>query len=95
MQHLKDAGFCVDQAKNDADTFIFETALRSARNGQAVSVVANDTDILILLLYHHCTDVMSEIFMHYDTSKKIGVRQVNITAIARSIGKAAVQQVSK
>ena len=42
------------QTKDDADTLIVKTALNLAKLtiNQPVTVVANDTDILVFLLFH-------------------------------------------
>jgi hypothetical protein len=42
----------VKEALNDADTMIVETALGAAGSSD-VTVVADDTDILVLLLFHY------------------------------------------
>ena len=51
VQHLKDAGFESVQSKGDADTLIAKTALEYAVD-DTVTVSAQDTDILIILLHH-------------------------------------------
>ena len=38
---------------HDADTEIVKVALQLARNKPNVTVVAEDTDILVLLVHHH------------------------------------------
>ena len=40
------------QAVADADTLIVSTVLKYASDGKSVSVFANDTDILIMLVFH-------------------------------------------
>jgi hypothetical protein len=49
---LKEAGFKVLHAKGDADSLIVKTAVESACNFPITAVVGDDTDLLILLLYH-------------------------------------------
>ena len=61
--HLQANGHIVKQAQADADTLIVSTALDFAKNQQAVEVVTNDTDILVMLLYHWQDD-MANIFIH-------------------------------
>jgi len=62
IDHLQAAGITVNQALNDADTLIAETALEIAASVGPVTVVADDTDVLILLI-HHFRPSMSDIFM--------------------------------
>ena len=45
-------GHIVKKGKSDADTLIVSSALNYAKNQQTVEVIANDNDILVLLLYH-------------------------------------------
>ena len=47
----QEIGIAGEQAISDADTLITKRAIESSSEG-AVNVIANDTDILILLLYH-------------------------------------------
>jgi hypothetical protein len=47
---------------SDADTLIFTVALDVAREGGHATVVADDTDVLILLPYHWMS-TMAEVFM--------------------------------
>jgi len=61
--HLKTNGHVVKQAQADADKLIASTALDYAKNQQTVEVIANDTDILVLLL-HHWKDDMANIYVH-------------------------------
>ena len=48
---LKRAGCLTDQAKQDADLLIVRTAVTAARTKDTV-LVGDDTDLLVLLLYH-------------------------------------------
>ena len=50
--HLTERGYEVIQATSDADTVIVKSALEMAKD-QPVTVVADDTDVLILLIHHH------------------------------------------
>jgi len=73
---LRDAGHSVHQASDDADTLLVHTALQCARQQRPVVVVANDTDVLVLLIYHiHvCAepDSISDVYMLSEvTSRKI------------------------
>jgi Mrp family chromosome partitioning ATPase len=61
---LKDSGYIVIEAPDDADTLDVKTALDLARTkkNRYVTVIVNDTDILVLLVYHLTTE-MTDIFM--------------------------------
>ena len=61
--HLETNGHVVKQAQADADTLIASTALNYAKNQQTVEVIANDMDILVLLLYHWKLH-MANIYIH-------------------------------
>ena len=45
-------GQVVHQSPGDADTMIVQCALQYAIEGREVNVVADDTDVLVLLMYH-------------------------------------------
>ena len=64
-----DLNFTVLQSANDADTLIVKTALDLAIESQPVTVVANDTDVLVLLVHHLRTN-MANIFMLFETRQK-------------------------
>ena len=57
--HLKSNGNIMKQAQADADTLIVSTALDFAKNKQTVEVIANDTDIMVMLFYHWQDDMAS------------------------------------
>ena len=61
MQKLKEANYSVSQTV-DADTLIVKTALDFASDRRSVTVVADDTDILVMLV-HHMTQDMADIYM--------------------------------
>ena len=50
-EKLRAKGFEVVHAKDDADYLIVKTAVTKAENSETI-VLGNDTDLLILLLYH-------------------------------------------
>ncbi len=52
----------------DDDTLIASTALEIGALGKAVSVVADDTDVLIFLLYHW-NDEMADIFFYSEAKR--------------------------
>ena len=69
---LEQAGFKVHQAKDDADTLIVKTALELATLNQPVTVVANDTDILVILVYHYNLKLsaLSPIYLKSDIKRQ-------------------------
>ena len=52
IPRLLSDGHTVKQAEADADTMIVQTVLQAARDGKSVTVFANDTDVIVMLLYH-------------------------------------------
>jgi len=71
---LRLAGCTVCQATDDADTLIVKTALDHAKSDRPVTVVADDTDILVMLV-HHFTDSMADIYMQ-SLNAKTSIRAV-------------------
>ena len=69
ISHLNEAGHEMYQALNDADTLIVKTALAIATT-EAVTVVANDTDVLVLLIYHFKI-TMSDIFVRSEDGRTL------------------------
>ena len=59
---MRTNGHKIVDSTGDADVEIVATAIRYAREQQPVSVVAEDTDIFILLL-HHFSDQFAEIYL--------------------------------
>lgn len=57
--YLEAAGHTIFYAESDADTLIVRTALTLAER-KHVTVVADDTDILVLLLYHNQRDTIMQ-----------------------------------
>lgn len=70
MQHLSGAGHTVIQSTDDADCDIVKAALTRATENQQVIVVADDTDILVLLVYHF-KPTMSDIYLNTSGKKKL------------------------
>ena len=50
--YLQDDGQVVHHSTGDADTVIADCALQYATQGEEVNVVADDIDVLVLLMYH-------------------------------------------
>ena len=56
MLKLRDAGFYSEQAYEDADTLIVETAINNYVNERPMIIVAEDIDILVILTLRAPTD---------------------------------------
>ena len=89
-ERLKLNGHIVHVAGNDADTLIVQNSLEFARNDMPVVTVANDTDILILLLYHFEHE-MAEIYMRLDTRAGC-TSTVSIRCLREEIGDIVAKQ---
>ena len=63
INRLRAVGHNIYQAPDDADTLVASKALEVARKNEPVTVVATDTDILVLLLYHF-EECMADIYFH-------------------------------
>ena len=72
--------YAVHQSINDADTLVVHHALQNARLGRNTTVVADDTDILVLLMYHYCKETMSDIHFRSEATKrsKLGLQVYSI-----------------
>jgi len=64
----------VSQARDDADTLIVRRAV-DITVSEPATVTANDTDVLILLLYHF-QNMFADVFLSSDEPKKNSARQV-------------------
>ena len=84
---LRLSGLAVHQASDDADTLVVAVALGFASSNQSVSVVANDTDVLVLLVYHFRSS-MSEVFMLSQPGKPVH----SIRAITSALGSTIVSR---
>ena len=94
MAHRVERGFTTKQSESDADTMIVSTALDlAAKLSGAVTVVAEDTDILVLLA-HHLKDNMSDITLISETKKarKPVKKRVSIRALQKKLGVIVCQQ---
>ena len=65
---LEEVGHHVTHSQGDADTLIVSTALDIAKCGRKVTVVADDTDVLVLLMYHWNNE-MADIFFQSEAKK--------------------------
>ena len=61
--HLSWDGHNIKQSEYDADTLIVKSSLDLAHSGYVTTVVADDTDILVLLLHHYRSTNMADIFL--------------------------------
>jgi hypothetical protein len=82
--YLTRSGYQVKQAIDDADTLIVETAVKASAE-RPVTVVATDTDVLIMLVYH-MPKCVHDICMQSESSSKQGTT-VTITSISRLYGR--------
>jgi len=86
------------QASGDADTDIVAAAVRLATMDitEPVVVVADDTDILVLLVYHWC-EGMADIYLLSQSRKPRGTsaysQPISIPSVKKSIGFEACQQI--
>ena len=85
-QYLKD-GQIVHNSTGDADTMIVKCALEFAIRRNEVNVVADDTDVLILLIYHWKPS-MADIYFHSEAKKsqKKGLVVFKISDLSSNIG---------
>ena len=60
--HLRDISHHVEVSRGDADALIVSSAVEFARNGQTATVVAEDRDVSIMLVYHW-RNCMEDIFI--------------------------------
>ena len=66
---LQTKGFIVHQSSNDADTLIVKCAIELALAGNVCTVIADDTDILVLLMYYFQPHIV-DIFLFSTASKR-------------------------
>jgi len=84
---LQAAGFCVHQADDDADTLVVKVALQLAVNNTVVSVIANNTDILIMLVAHYQPH-MTDIYMYTVSGQNV----TSIGAVAVRLGESVTRR---
>jgi hypothetical protein len=92
MHHLQHCGIFVHQAESDADTLIVKVALECAmeNNSRSIAVIAEDTDIFVLLL-HHRKSVMKPVYFISEAKKgrdgkMVGEKCFNIGEVQTKIG---------
>ena len=85
-QALSKEGHTIQYSTGDADTLIVSTALKLAGSGKKTTVVADDADILVILL-HHWNNEMADIFLHSEAKKKENIVPLySIKDISASLG---------
>ena len=92
--HFASSSIETHQSDGDADTDIVYAALTLGARNEQVGVVANDTDILVLLV-HHVTPEMPAIYFISEAKKtnKTPTKYINIHQVQRNIGPTACQQI--
>lgn len=95
-KYLTKSGFNVHQSSGDADTDIVSKALTCAcSTSSPVAVIAEDTDILVLLL-HHRTGLMPEVYFVSQPKrgkggKVIDGKSISISQVQKILGTEACQ----
>ena len=84
---FKEANIATKTARGDADTIIVSEALLLARNGQTVQIACNDTDVLVMALYHYDACTMSDIRIHRETTvkKRTRIQNISISKLSENI----------
>lgn len=84
-KHLSDDGHKVIQASGDADTEIVAASLQIALKGNEVTVVSDDTDILIMLLYHLKSE-MANIYFMSGIRRKGETKTISVRHMLQHVG---------
>ena len=75
-RYLRDDGQIVHHSTGDADMMITECALQYAVQGHEVNVVVDDTDVLVLLMYHWKQN-MADIYFLSKAGKKLKIWRIS------------------
>ena len=75
-RYLRDDGQVVYQSDGDADTMIVQCALQYASEGSEVNVVADDTDVFVLLVYHW-KQTMADFFFRTEAGKNLKIWRIS------------------
>lgn len=92
MEHLRSCGFSVHQADSDADTLIVSVALvcASTSGDNPIGVLAEDTDILVLLLHHRKNEMKPIYFISEEKKgrggKIVGGKCLSVGNVQEKIG---------
>ena len=95
MKHLTNHGYETTQASGDADTDIISAALKVANDEHlSVTVASDDTDILVMLVFHFTAD-MPNMYFFSNTNKKItdDHKYVCIRSIQEKLGMEATRKI--
>ena len=71
---FRESGIEVVNCSDDADFYVANTALQNARNG-SVAVIADDTDIAVMLMYHWKEDLHDIYFVQQKTYQAWSVKE--------------------
>ena len=83
--YLEGDSHTVNQSTGDADTMIVHCALQLATQGTEVMVVADDTDVLILLIFHWHGE-MANVYFLSESSKTRKCRKIRDIAAKSGAG---------
>ena len=88
---LRADGVIVKQAVDDADTMIVSAALDFARSGQSVTLFANDTDVIVMLL-HLWKNEMANIWIRSEFTRngRKHLKQLSIKDAVSDLGDVVV-----
>lgn len=89
-KYFKEDGHDVHLCDGDADTVIVDVALEFACGGKSVSIIAEDTDILVLLIYFWNTE-MAEILMRSEAKKGCEEKVHDIAQLAQGLDRNIVK----
>lgn len=82
-QHLLSDGQQVKNCSGDADTSIVETAITLATNAEdTVVVIADDTDVAVMLMYHWKDSIQDIIFYSERLQKGWSIKSTQLSIVA-------------
>ena len=83
--HLERANCKVHHARDDADLVIVTTTLQVSQTNDTV-LVGDDTDLIVLLLYHSTADCPNKIFFKPEPKGGCPVRYMDIAEVRGNLG---------
>ena len=91
-QYLSQDGQNVKQSEYDANTSTVKAALDHslAHSGYVTTVVADDTDTLVLLLHHYRSTDIANIFLLSEAAKRQGIKFINVRCLVNLLGQTLV-----
>ena len=82
MEALETDGHCVKQAEDDADTLIVSSAL-----DLTVNIVADDTGVFVMMIYHFSSDMHDMYFFSEAAARsKKAMRYIGVRGVQQKIG---------